>query len=49
MNKGCGPGPELCCVDQMAVSHSDTWAFINEKHKLIWQSLQVPCLLKLLL
>lgn len=41
MNKGCGPGSELCCLDWMvAVSHSDTWAFINEKCKLIWQSLK---------
>lgn len=41
MNKGCGPGSELCWLDWMvAVSHSDTSAFINEKCKLIWQSLK---------
>lgn len=41
MNKGCGPAPELCCVDWMvAVSPPDTWAFIYEKCKLIWQNLQ---------
>jgi len=41
MNKNCGAGPELHHADWMvAVSPADAGAFISDKCKLIWQSLQ---------